>query len=93
MFTTRHLSFKRDRNPPMSTEENDAITRLLDPEANAAQQKAALKWLADYMEESYILNLPLSITMMQGLETFSKRNKVEVVLKERAKKLIKKYRR
>lgn len=77
----------------MSTEENDAITRLLDPEANAAQQKAALKWLADYMEESYILNLPLSITMMQGLETFSKRNKVEVVLKERAKKLIKKYRR
>ena len=77
----------------MSSEEKEAVNRLLDPNADAAQQKAALQWLADYMEESYILNLPISKMLGQGLESFSTKSKVDPSLKKRAKQLIKKYRR
>lgn len=77
----------------MSAEENEAIDRLLDADATTAKQKAALKWFAEYLEEGYILNLPPSKAIVQALETFSKRAKVEAALKTRAKNLIKKYRR
>lgn len=77
----------------MSPEEQDAIDRLLDPEASAANQKATLKWFAEYLEESHILNLPSPKAILQALESFSKRNKVEAALKNRAKNLIKKYQR
>lgn len=77
----------------MSAEENDAIARLIDPQASTAQQKTTLKWLAEYLEESYILNLPPSKKVMQTLENFSKRSNVETSLQTRAKGLIKKYRR
>jgi hypothetical protein len=76
----------------MSTEEQDQINSLLDAGATTSQQKAALKWLADYMEESYILNLPISKPVIQGLGSFSKRSKVDATLKGRAEKLIQKYR-
>lgn len=77
----------------MSAEETEAIARLLDTAATTAKQKAALKWFAEYLEEGYILNLPPSKAIVQALETFSKRAKVESALKTRAKNLIKKYRR
>ena len=77
----------------MSAEEQDGIDRLLDPDGTTAKQKAALKWFAEYLEESYILNLRASKAIFQALETFSKRTKVDAALKTRAKNLIKKYSR
>ncbi|PXA05066.1 hypothetical protein DDZ13_03620 [Coraliomargarita sinensis] len=77
----------------MSDEENSAIERLLDPDTSTEKRKATLKWLAEYLEESYILNLPTSKEVMQALESFSKRTKADPALKARAKNLIKKYRR
>lgn len=75
----------------MSAEENDAIDKLLDSNAGASQQKATLKWFAEYLEESYILNIRASKAVMQALETFSKKSKADATLKTRAKNLIKKY--
>ena len=77
----------------MSAEEKDAIARLLDPKASTAKQKATLKWIAEYLEESYILNLPTSKAVIQALESFSKQSKVDTALKARAKNLIIKYQR
>ncbi|HKK17916.1 MAG TPA: hypothetical protein VJ952_04470 [Opitutales bacterium] len=77
----------------MSLEENDAIARLLDPEASAFRQKAALKWIEEYLEESYILNLAMPNAVLRALEKFSKRSKADKSLKLRANKLINKYER
>lgn len=77
----------------MNDEENDAIAGLLNPEANARQQKAALKWLSEYLEESYILSLPTPKAVIRALEKFSKRSQVESSLKARAKNLVQKYER
>lgn len=77
----------------MSAEENNAVDRLLNTEASLTQQKTALKWFSEYLEEGYILNLPPSRVIIQGLEIFSKRPKLDAALKTRAKNLIKKYSR
>ena len=44
----------------MNVEENENIKQLLAINTTLVQQKQALDWLADYCEESYILNLPPS---------------------------------
>ena len=75
----------------MNTEENEHIKQLLATSASVAQQKKALSWLADYCEESYILNLPPSTAAMAALGKFSKRTKGDAVLKRRAAKLAKQY--
>jgi hypothetical protein len=75
----------------MHTEENEMIKRLLATGASVAEQKKALSWLADYCEESYILNLPPSAAAMQALERFSKKTKADAALKRRAAKLYKQY--
>ena len=75
----------------MKSKEQEQLDRLLDAKASTAEQKTALAWLADYMEESYILNLPISKSVTQALVTFSKRRKVDTVLIERSKRLLKKY--
>lgn len=75
----------------MNAEEDDAIDKLLHPKASAAQQKSALKWFAEYLEESYILNIRASKTATQALETFSTQSQANATLKTRAKNLIKKY--
>lgn len=75
----------------MNAEENENIKQLLAPHASVAQQKKALSWLADYCEESYILNLPPSAAAMAALEQFSKKTKADAALKRRAAKLAKQY--
>ena len=75
----------------MNTEENEMIKRLLATGASVADQKKALSWLADYCEESYILNLPPSTAAMQALGKFSKKTKADAALKRRAAKLVKEY--
>jgi len=77
----------------MNDEENEAIERLLDPEASAAKQKTELKWIAEYLEESHILNLPPPKAIIRALETYSKRSKVDSSLNSRARNLIKNYSR
>lgn len=75
----------------MNAEENEYIKQLLATDASLAQQKKALSWLADYCEESYILNLPPSSAAMGALEKFSKKTKADAALKRRAAKLAKQY--
>ena len=75
----------------MNVEENEMIKRLLATDASVAAQKKALSSLADYCEESYILNLPPSTAAMQALDEFSKKTKADPALKRRAVKLAKQY--
>jgi hypothetical protein len=75
----------------MATEEDQMARQLLANGATAAAQKQALRWLADYCEESYILNLPPSLVALSALDKFSKRKGVDVVLKRRAAKLYLQY--
>ncbi len=75
----------------MNAEENEMIKQLLTTGASAAQQKKALSWLADYCEESYILNLPPSTVALAALDKYSKKAKAEPALKRRAAKLVKQY--
>ena len=75
----------------MNAEENEHIKQLLATTASVAQQKKALSWLADYCEESYILNLPPSTAAIAALEKFSKKAKADAALKRRAAKLAKQY--
>ena len=75
----------------MNAEENEHIKQLLATDASVAQQKKALSWLADYCEESYILNLPPSTAAMAALVKYSKKTKADAALKRRAAKLVKQY--
>lgn len=75
----------------MSAEENEAIEKLLDPAASTAQQRATLKWFAEYLEQGYILNLRPSRAIMNALEDFADLPKAAAALKTRAANLHKKY--
>ena len=75
----------------MSAEENEAIDKLLDPDASAAQQRATLRWFAEYLEQGYILNLRPSRAIMNALEDFADMPQVAAALKTRAKNLQTKY--
>ncbi len=76
----------------MPNEETITIQRLLDPQSSAAQQRAALRWLADYLEQGYILNLRPSRDLLRGLEDFAAQPQSDAALKKRAANLHKKYR-
>jgi hypothetical protein len=80
-----------NRKSEMATEENQMTKQLLATGASVAQQTQALSWLADYCEESYILNLPPSTAAMSALDKFSKKTKGDAALKRRAAKLYKQY--
>jgi len=75
----------------MNAEENENIKQLLATDATLAQQKKALSWMADYCEESYILNLPPSTAALTALEKYAKKAKADAALKRRAAKLVKQY--
>lgn len=75
----------------MNAEENQHIKQLLATDASVAQQQKALSWLADYCEESYILNLPPSTAALAALETFSKKATTDALLKRRAATVVKQY--
>ena len=75
----------------MNAEENQHIKQLLATDASVAQQQKALSWLADYCEESYILNLPPSTAALAALETFSKKDTTGALLKRRAATVVKQY--
>ena len=76
----------------MSTEEQDAINRLLDSSASAAKQRTALKWFAEYLEEGYILNLPPTKGFCRHWRPFHSARRW-MPLQTRARNLIKKYHR
>jgi hypothetical protein len=75
----------------MNVEENEHIQKLLATDTSLAQQKQALGWLADYCEESYILNLPPSPPTLAALQRYSKQGTADAALKRRAAKLVKQY--
>jgi hypothetical protein len=75
----------------MATEESQMTKQLLATGASVPEQKKALSWLADYCEESYILNLPPSTSALLALDKFSKKTKADATLKRRAAKLYKQY--
>jgi hypothetical protein len=51
-----------------------------------------LRWLADYLEQGYILNLRPSRDLLRGLEDFAAQPQGDAALKKRAANLHKKYR-
>ena len=75
----------------INAEENEKIKQLLATDASAAQQMQALNWLADYCEESYILNLPPSTAALAALKKFSNKPKADALLKRRAAIIVKQY--
>ena len=75
----------------MDTEETQNIEKLLSADSTEAQQRAALTRMAELLEETYILNLPPSKTILKALQTYSKRSKSPAVLAKRAAKLQAKY--
>ena len=75
----------------INAEENEKIKQFLATDASAEQQKQALNWLADYCEESYILNLPPSTAALTALSKFSNKTKADALLKRRAAIIVKQY--
>jgi|TARA_B110000438_G_scaffold280103_1_gene305057 hypothetical protein len=75
----------------MSTHEKKWIADLQSKGATTAAQKDALAKIGDYMEESFILNLPPSQALLKGLKAFAKKPKTATALKSEANRLIKAY--
>jgi len=75
----------------MDLEESENIEKLLAPHSTAAQATAALKRLSELLEETYILNLPPSKHILEALDTFSKKPKIEASLARRATKIRDQY--
>ena len=75
----------------MATEDEQMATQLLRTGATVPEQQQALSWLADYCEESYILNLPPSAAVLQALDKFSRKPKAAAALTRRAAELYRHY--
>ena len=75
----------------MATEDEQMATQLLRTGATVPEQQQALCWLADYCEESYILNLPPASKVLQALDRFSRRAQADPTLKRHSAKLYKQY--
>lgn len=75
----------------MSANETRMIDRLLGANAGESAQRQALGEISDYLEESYILNLPPSKTLLEGLNRFAKSAEAPAALQAKARKLVKKY--
>jgi hypothetical protein len=75
----------------MSSNEASLIKKLHSPESDDTRQKAALAQIGDWLEETYILNLPPSPALLKALNTYAQSTKTSLTLKAKAKKLIKKY--
>ena len=75
----------------MSAEEQQVIDKLLNIESGVTQQRAALKWLSEYLEQGYILNLRPSRAIMNALEDFAEMPQIDATLSKRAVNLRKKY--
>lgn len=76
----------------MNAEEEARIRKLLDDKSSMAEQKAALTWFANYLEEGDILNLPPSRRTLDCLKKFTQSNAGDGTQKARAEKLLKNYR-
>ena len=77
----------------MNADEEKHIGLLLDNDSSVAQQKAALVWIRNYLEEGDILNLPPSRRSLEGLKQFSSSKTGNSSEKARANKLLKQYQR
>ena len=77
----------------MNAEEEQQIKILLSGESSPAQQKAALTWLGNYLEEGDILNLPASKRTLDSLGKYRQSPTGVSGLKARAGQLVKHYRR
>ncbi|MCB1121722.1 MAG: hypothetical protein KJT03_09250 [Verrucomicrobiae bacterium] len=77
----------------MNAEEDKQVEILLNPASSASQQKAALTWIRNYLEEGDILNLPPSRQSLNALQSYGSSGQGEAALKQKAKKLLKEYAR
>jgi hypothetical protein len=77
----------------VNAEEEKQIKLLLSEESSPAQQKAALTWLGNYLEEGDILNLPASKRTLDALKKYGLSSTADSGLKSKAKKMIKQYQR
>lgn len=75
----------------MSMHEKKWAATLQAKETSEAAQKEVLVKIGDYMEESFILNLPPSQTLLKGLKAYAKDPKKAAPKKSEAKRLIKAY--
>ena len=75
----------------MATEDEQMATQLLRTGATVQEKQQALSWLADYCEESYILNLPPASKVLQALDRFSRKTQADPTLKRHSAKLYKQY--
>lgn len=75
----------------MNAEEDKQLEQLLNKDASEAQQASALKWIGQFFEEDYILDLPRSNTSLKALEQFANRTTTSAKLKKQAQRLHKKF--
>lgn len=77
----------------MNAEEEKQIEILLNPASAALEQKTALTWIRNYLEEGDILNLPVSKRSLQALTAFSRGKAGDTDLRSRARRVLKEYAR
>ena len=75
----------------MSSHEKKWIQTLLSKETPTLSHKKTLAKIPDYMEESYILNLPPSPILIEGLKAYTRQQTLQTSDKNAAKRLLKTY--
>lgn len=75
----------------MSKQEKQWLDALLSSESSESEQTKLLAKIGDYMEESYILNLPLSKPLQNGLGAYAGNARNTPANKHKAKRLLKAY--
>lgn len=75
----------------MSNEESKQVAKLLDPNTDLFELERILKWIGEYLEQGYILNLRPASDTIEALQKFSNSSSASIKLKKRALALSKKY--
>jgi len=75
----------------MDKEESETIERLCAAGSDPKAQKAALKRLAEMLEETYILNLPPSKKILTALSRYAKQAGTSPVVSKQALKVRNQY--
>ena len=71
--------------------ETELIRKLLDSSLSPSKRSAALKVLSEYLEETYILDLPISKEVLAALSKIAKKAGEDAGLRKTATRLLKKY--
>ncbi|MEM7790609.1 MAG: hypothetical protein AAF546_04340 [Verrucomicrobiota bacterium] len=75
----------------MDSEERKMVDALSTADGSTAEKEEALKHISERLEEYYILNLSPPDELMGALDRFSRRSDMDIALKNKARRLHKKY--